>query len=174
MKLQNLLQHKKGTSICVNGHVYKIGLDLIIRDDAGNALDVPQIDADKLLSNPEAWRPLDVATAKPARAEAKAGLKVVLGDGTQVAPVRADNVAKPVQEVLTAPKSVSEVKVKAEEPTPKDPPMPNKGEDWADPEVGYSLAWLQACAKAYKCNIPRNKNKDKAALVEKIKAAMYE
>ena len=173
MKLQNLLQHKKGTSVCVNGHVYKIGLDLVIRDEAGNALDVPQIDADKLLGNPEAWRPLNVATAKPARAEAKAGLKVVLADGTQVVPARSEDVTKPAQEVsaVMAAQDAFEVKKMAEEPTPKDPPMPKKGEDWADPEVGYSLAWLQACATAYKI---KTKGKDKAALVEKIKSAMYE
>jgi len=173
MKLQNLLQHKKGTSICVNGHVYKIGLDLVIRDDAGNALDVPQIDADKLLANPEAWRPLNSVTAKPARAEAKAGLKVVLADGTRVVPVRAEDATKPAQEVsaVMAAQDAFEAKKMADEPTPKDPPMPKKGEDWADPEVAYSLAWLQACAMAYKI---KTRGKDKATLVEKIKSAMYE
>jgi len=177
MKLQNLLQHKKGTSICVNGNVYKIGLDLVIQDEAGNALDVPQIDADKLLGNPEAWRPLNAATAKPARAEAKAGLKVVLADGTQVVPAsRVEDATRPAMEVsaVMAAQDAFEAKKMVDEPTPKDPPMPKKGEDWADPEVGYSLAWLQACAKAYKCAIPRNKRENKAALVEKIKAAMYD
>jgi len=166
MQLQNLLQHKKGTSISVNGHVYKIGLDLVIRDDAGNALDVPTIDAEKLLKNPDAWRPLQAAKAVPARATVKAGLKVILEDGTQVAPTAPVACPVPTASVtVTAP---------AESKPQEDPPIPAAGEDWSDPDEMYSLSWLQACAKAYKCNIPRNKNKDKAALVEKIKTAMYE
>jgi hypothetical protein len=165
MQLQNLLQHKKGTSISVNGHVYHIALDLIIRDAAGNAVDVPTIDADKLLKNPDAWRPLQATKAVPARATVKAGLKVILNDGTQVAPA-SELPALPVARPVEAP--AVETKPQA------DPPIPKAGEDWADPQELYSLGWLQACAKAYKCNVPRNKSKDKAALVEKIKAAMYE
>ena len=162
MQLQNLLQHKKGTSISVNGHVYKIGLDLVIRDDAGNAVDVPQIDADKLLCNPDAWRPLHVATAKHSRQEAKLGLKVVMSDGSQVAPAA----------VAITPALPPQVAVAPEKDIPTDPPIPKAGEDWADPSDAYSLEWLQACAKAYKVKVP--KGKDKAALVEKIKDAMYE
>ena len=160
MQLQNLLQHKKGTSVSVNGHVYKIGLDLVVRDASGNAQDVPQIDADKLLSNPEAWKPLNAPTVKHERSGVKAGLKVVMSDGSVLAPVSLTE--EPTKPVAV---SVSEIV------TPKDPPIPKNGEEWADPSLDCSLAWLQACASAYKIKF---KGKDKPTLVEKIKAAMYE
>lgn len=175
MQLQNLLPHKKNTTVCVNGHVYAIAQDLIIRDPAGNAVDVPQEDAAKLLANAEAWRAVGATPAvKATREEAKAGLKLVLADGTQVAPEgRAEDATKPAMEVsaVVAAQDAFEAKKKGELPEPKDPPIPKAGEEWADPLPSYSLEWLQACAKAYKV---KYKGKDKAALVEKIKDAMYE
>lgn len=171
MQLQNLYPHKRGTGVCVNGHVYKIALDGIVRDEQGNPVDVPQVDAAKLLADPDAWRVLGAQPVKANRAEAKAALKAVMSDGSTV-PVasRAGDATKPAMEVsaVMAAQDAFEAKKQA----PKDPPIPKAGEDWADPSPDYSLGWLQACAKAYKIKVP--KGKDKAALVEKIKAAMYE
>ena len=175
MHLQNQLPHKKNTAVCVNGHIYKIAHDRVIRDDAGNPVDVPPDDAKELLANAEAWSVMGATPAKPGHAEAKAGLKVLMPDGSAVTPpVRADDATRPAQEVsaVMAAQDAFEAKKQADAPAPKDPPIPKAGEDWADPLPEYSMAWLQACAKAYKVKIP--KSKDKAALIEKIKAAMYE
>jgi len=171
MQLRNLHPHKKGTGVCVNGHVYKIALDGIVRDEQGNLVDVPQVDAAKLLADPDAWRELSAHPVKAHRAEAKAAIKAVLADGSIVplAP-RAEDATKPAMDVsaVMAAQDAFEAKKQA----PKDPPIPKAGEDWADPSLDYSLGWLQACAKAYKVKVPKDKNK--AALIEKIKAAMYE
>lgn len=173
MQLQNLLQHKRNTAVCVNGHVYKIAQDLVIRDDQGNPLDVPEADAAKLLGNKEAWRPL--GAPPPKREEAKAQLKVILEDGSVVAPAsRAEDVTKPAMEVSAAmaAQDAFEAKKQVDAPVSKDPPIPAKEEDWADPSEACSMEWLTACAKAYKIKL-KSKD-DKAAMVKKIKAAMYE
>jgi hypothetical protein len=178
MQLRNLLKHKTNTSVCVNGHVYKIAQDLVIRDEKGEPVDVPQADAAKLLLNTDAWRQVGAVEAKANRAAAKAGLQVVLADGSVVPPAPkvetpptlASEAVVSAQTVPEAPKSEALAETKPQ----ADPPIPEKGGDWADPSEDYSLEWLQACAKAYKCNIPKNKHKDKATLVEKITAAMYE
>lgn len=175
MQLQNLLPHKRNTTVCVNGHVYRIAQDLIVRDEDGNAVDVPQEDASKLLGNAEAWRAVGATPApKLAREEAKAGFQVVLSDGTVVAPERhTEDATKPAMEVsaVVAAQDAFEAKKKGELPAPKDPPIPEAGGEWADPLPSYSMEWLQACAKAYKV---KYKGKDKTALVQKIKDAMYE
>jgi hypothetical protein len=178
MQLKNLLSYKKNTGVCVNGHVYQIAQDLVIRDEKGEAVDVPQADATKLLLNTDAWRQVGAAEVKKDRAAAKAGLQVVLADGSVVPPAPkaethptlAGEAPVSAQTVAEAPKAAGPVETKPQ----TDPPIPEKGEDWADPSTDYSLEWLQACAKAYKCHIPKNKSNDKALLVEKIDAAMYE
>lgn len=174
MQLQSLLTHKKNTSVSVNGNIYKIAMDLVVRDEQGNPVDVPQTDAEKLLNNSKAWKVVGNDTGKTNRVEAKAKLKVVMADGSVVAPKTQPEIvsqlATPIPEAKAAP-------IATEAPKPatgsiQDPPIPKKGEEWADPSVNYSLEWLQACASAYQ--VTKSKTKDKAALVKKIKAAMYD
>lgn len=179
MQLQNLLSHKKNTSICVNGHIYKIAQDLVIRDDAGNVVDVPQLDAEALLGNKSAWRP--VGAPKPDRSALKGTMRLVTASGQLIAPREAPvspedrtaDATKPAMEVSATIAAVDqfEAQKRGETPEPKEPPTPKGDEEWADPKESYSLTWLRACAKAYKVKYP---GKDKALLVEKIKAAMYE
>lgn len=181
MQLQNLLTHKKNTAICVNGHIYKIAQDLVIRDDAGNAVDVPQSDAEALLGNKSAWRP--VGAAKPDRASMKGTMRLVTASGqlieppvTPVGPMdRVADATKPAMEVSATIAVVDQFEAKkrgeVSEHKYQDPPIPKGAEEWADPQEYYSLRWLRSCAKAYKV---RYGGKDKSILVEKIKAAMFE
>jgi hypothetical protein len=176
MQLQNLLVHKKNTTLCVNGHIYRIADDLVIRDEKGNAVDVPQVDADRLLANKTAWRP--VGAPKPDRSAYKGTMKLVTATGQIIPPppppeTRVADATKPAMEVSATIAAVDqfEAQKRGEVAEPKDPPTPKGDEEWDDPKESYSLTWLRACAKAYKV---KYHGKDKALLVEKIKAAMYE
>jgi hypothetical protein len=55
--------------------------------------------------------------------------------------------------------------------TKKDPPIPADGEDWADPDPGYSIEWLKACADAYE--VSYGKTIKPKTLADRIKKAMY-
>ena len=158
MLIKNLLEHKKNTTVLVNGHTYAIAQDRVIRDPEGNPQNVPEEDAVKLLANQEAWAiydPSQVAKVAP-RAADRPRIQLVTATGDVLPPPPLAPQAAPVA---------------ASEPAPvQDPPIPAEGEEWADPQETHSLDWLQACAKAYKIKV---KSKDKAALVTKIRAAMY-
>lgn len=178
MLIQSLLQHKKNTGVFVNGHTYHVASDLVIRHPNGVPVDVPAADAQKLLANATAWAPWN-PNAKPAPKPVAEKPRISLisntGEVIPPPPVAAEPKA-PAPQVETAP--AAPVAVVEPPPAPasvvvpevQDPPIPGKGEEWADPEVKFSLDWLQACAKAYKI---KSKSKDKSVLVEKIKAAMY-
>jgi len=172
MELQNLLFHKKNTAVSVNGHIYKIAHDLVIRDEEGKAVDVPQADGELLLANKTAWR---LANApKPDRSAHKGTIKLITATGEVIPPPsRLDDVTKPAIEVSATIAAVDqfEAKKRGEVDDGKDPVIPKGNAEWADPKASYSLNWLRACAKAYKVKYV---GKDKASLVAKIKEAMYE
>ena len=167
MLLQNRLQHMKGKAVLVNGSLYHIGQDLVICDDQGKHQDVPDADSKKLLANRESWLPFDPNKASKALpvASERPRIQLVTTAGDVIPP---PPVISPVPQPVAATEVTPKPVVVPE--TIQDPPIPKKGEDWADPKLGYSMAWLHACAKAYK--IPY-KGKTKAALIEKIKTAMY-
>lgn len=167
--IQSLLQHKKNTGVCVNGHVYYVASDLVIRYPNGQPVNVVEADAQKLLTNVTAWalwnpeaKPAPKAVAERPRISliSSTGETIpplpALSEGAQSAPVAEPLIDEKILEPLT--------------PEMKDPAIPGPGEEWDDPDTAYSLDWLQACAKAYKI---KYKGKDKSVLVEKIKAAMY-
>ena len=176
MFLQNLYPHKKLTQVMCNGHIYKISLDLLIVDDKNDPLDVPKEDADKLLQNRDAW--LVAGTEKVKADRSKFKLTPIL-EAAPLPPVaiipeaKKEDATKPAMEVSAvmaaqdAFEAKKQIEVKAEV---KDPPIPKKGEEWADPSESYSLAWLTEAAKAYKLKF---KGKDKATLVTQLKKAMY-
>ena len=182
MLLRNRLDHMKGKAVLVNGHIYHIGPDAVICDEAGKHLDVPEADAQKLVSNPEAWIAHDPTQAPAPRAAAPSAerprIQLVTNTGEVIPPPpKPTDQTKPDMGVgaVMAAQDTFEVKKQGEIPPPpsakfQDPPIPAEGEDWADPSEDCSMGWLQACAKAYKI---RYKGKDKAALVQKIKVAMY-
>jgi hypothetical protein len=97
MDLKNMLKHKAGTVVLVNGHEYQIGLDGILRN-------VPQEDADKLLKNRAAWIPLGPSRA-PVVPEAK----------TESKPEPAAQPA-PVSEVAQAPVVEAPAEVETSKP----------------------------------------------------------
>jgi hypothetical protein len=194
MQIQSLLPHKKGTGVLVNGHTYMVAQDLVIRDAAGAAVDVPEADATKLLTNATAWavfNPVKAPVAAKPRAEKpRMALIASTGDVIPLPPVVPAQEAPVAQEIppppadstrpdlavsaVLAAQDAFEAKKLGELPdegTVADPPIPGPDDEWADPEATFSLSWLQACAKAYKI---KYKGKDKTALIEKIKAAMYE
>lgn len=180
MLLQNLLQHMKGKGVLVNGHVYKISSDLVVRDDAGKPLDIPEADAQKLLGNPKAWAVYNPNAAPKivARAVEVPRIQLVTSTGDVIPPPpKSTDQTKPDlgAGAVMAAQDAFEAKKQGDLPPPppvekKDPPIPKDGEEWADPSPEHSMEWLQACAKAYRI---RYKGKDKSVLVEKIKAAMY-
>ena len=165
MFLQSLLQHKKKTAVLVNGHTYWVGEDLVVRDQtSGEPNDVPEIDATKLLSNYMAWCKWQAngSATKPAAKIEKHRIQLVTATGEVLPPP-----SIPVVPPLATKSEASPVVV----PSPiVDPPIPAKGEDWADPKEEFSLEWLRACAKAYQV---KDKTKDKKVLVQKLMKAMY-
>ena len=172
MFLTSLLQHKKHTSVLVNGHTYPVGEDLVVRDlTSGQPIDVPEIDATKLLSNYTAWAKWPSATTKPVAKVEKPRIQLVTSTG-EVLPPPLNPKPETPQKVVVPPVEVAKTVAKVEEKVePKDPPIPAKGDEWADPKEEYSLDWLHACAKAYK--VKTKPCKDKAALVAKLLKAMY-
>ena len=178
MFLTSLLQHKKHTSVLVNGHTYPVGEDLVVRDlTSGQPIDVPEIDATKLLKNYTAWAkwPTNVSGAKPVAKIEKPRIQLVTSTG-EVLPNPSPSIPETPKSVELPNKAASPVEVakpvsEAKKVEPKDPPIPAKGEDWADPREEYSLEWLTACAKAYK--LKGKLGKDKASLVAKLLKAMY-
>jgi len=177
MKLQNLLSHKKNTAVLVNGTIYKIAHDHIIRDEQGNVLDVCEKDAKKLLANKLVWRELEDAETKEVKKD-KIGMQKIVSRETKQ--VTNDEKTKPeieVSQVMAAQEGELESKPTVNEPitTPVktqngDPPIPKGEEEWADPSDKYSMNWLQKCAKAYGIVYT---GKNKLMLVQKIKKAMY-
>ena len=159
MRLQNLLSHKKNTAVLVNGTIYKIAHDHIIRDEQGNVLDVCEKDAKKLLANKLVWR------------ELKEEAKEVKKDEIKVTP-KVEKIIPEIKPVVVVEKPIPEVK--KPEVAPKvvngDPPIPKGKEEWADPSDKFSMEWLQKCAKAYGIVYT---GKNKLMLVQKIKKAMY-
>jgi hypothetical protein len=138
MDLETMVATKANTKVMVNGNLYEIDGDCIIKG-------VSEEDAAKLLQNPN-WKPRGEAkkTGKTDRAKAKGSVKLVDSEGK---------------------------KVEGQKQTVEDPPIPEEGEEWADPSPDFSLEWLRACAEAYEVAY---KGKDKKKLAEKIRAAMYE
>lgn len=180
MKIQSLLPHKKGTGVQVNGHVYKVGDDLVLRDATGQVADVPKEDGDRLLRNILAWC---VAGETPTKAARAAGgvvqrMSLITGTGELVATLLPELAPEfPVAAPLPVPAALAANPPQVEKPVPaegpvKDPPIPTStDEEWADPDPRYSLGWLRACASAYKLNVRNNKNREWIA--EQIQKAMY-
>lgn len=197
MLLRNLLPTKKNTAVSVNGHIYFIGPELgIVDKETGKPVDVPQEDAAKLLKNERAWRQWDGKapdTTKPTKpARAKGGIQLVDGSGNVIPK---EDATKPVMDAVTKAKDADntvamqeaqekfEASKQADEESEDedegevedeggDPPIPEEGGEWADPEPHYSMEWLMACADAYE--VSYRKNISAAKLCEKIKDAMYE
>lgn len=171
MFLQNLLPTKKNSGVLVNGTVYKIAEDCVIRDsETGEPVDVPEEDSNKLLQNLQAWREWDGKSKLLSETRAKYR---VGPSGNRVLDTR-DEEAKKEEVVEEPPKEEAPKEVVKEEAQDGgDPPIPtSEDEEWSDPKEEYSIDWIKACADAYDIEYKGNISKKK--LIKRIKATMYE
>lgn len=188
MDLLNLLEHKKNAQLLLNGTIYKIGPDGVLKD-------VKDEDAKLLLQNDRVWRKYDPKRAAALRAEAKAAAKgrmqLVGADGR---PIRKDD--KPgdpmdpnlavyerpdpkVQKSEDPPKVPESVQTK-EEAEPEEEEVSGEeaqGEaeadaEWPDPDEGMDIEYLRKMAEAYEVTF--NARTSKKTLVKRIGSAMYE
>ncbi len=145
MDLRCKLNHKAGTSVSVNGTVYQIGDDNVLRN-------VPKADADKLLLGQREW--MVFVDRKPVAAPAKPKPKVA--PKPPPAPTPAEPSAAP------------------EEPEAEDAKGDPEGSDgqWPEPTEEMGIDYLKTMADAY--DVKYSVLIGKAKLVERLKAAMYE
>lgn len=148
MKLRNLLPHKAGTIVSVNGTEYHIDNEGFVDVDKHD-------DANKLLANPQAW---------------------VIWDGSKTPlTVKKEKVVK--DPVVNAPSKdvvkIDEEKIAlgvAKEPI-KSPEITTEDE-WPDPDESMDIEYLRQMADAYE--VKYTANLGKKILINKIKKAMYE
>lgn len=195
--LVNLLKHMAGKSVLVNGTVYAIDEDGVVKD-------VADADAAKLLQN-KAWMEFDPEAAakreerrKVLRGQFKeqvGGIQLMTRKGELIDP-HAVNKAQEAAEAATeaqdypsmrpkkqksAPHS-SEVDagVPLEEPVPpeveavthEDQGTLGDADEWPDPEVGMKKSYLQDMANAY--GLTFKPTTTKPELVSMIMQAMYD
>lgn len=191
--LLNLLEHKKNTRILVNGTIYAIGPDCILKD-------VSEEDAKLLLQNDRVWRKYDPKKAAELRAEMKAAAKgrmQLVGDNGPIP--RDDKPGEPMDpnvEVYRRPDPATSKKVpenppqetlETSEPEPEpepdgEPPQQADPEplaeveaaagEWPDPDESMDIGYLREMAEAYEVTF--NSRTPKKTLVKRISAAMYE
>ena len=174
MFLRNLLPHKKGTRILMDGIVYLINQEAVLCDEKGVPYDLSEAGASRFLKNKDAWTVNGAPTPRIEHKAPKGAIKLITSTGEILPPPETPKTVPGAK--LAQPKSVLNGSIP---PPPddskqvefKDPPIPKKGEDWADPSLSCSLEWLQACAKAYKV---KSKGKSKEKILVALKAAMYE
>ena len=154
MDLRNVLAHKAGTKVMVEGAIYEIGADGICRGLSDDA-------AKKLLQN-SAWVSLDAPSAPAKPAKAKDAAKVVL--------LTEDD--KPVegQKVLAEQKPLADVAVN-DASSEIVPESDEDGAEWPDPTEDMDIEYLREMADAYQVSYSHRSGK--ALLVKKITDAMY-
>ncbi len=157
MDLENLLPHKRGTKVSVNGSIYEI-------DSKGIAHGVKEADAKKLLAAPRSWRlriersPVKTAPAAPA------GIipEVVAAPVPEEVIIEVEApAAAPVE--AAAPEAEPEVAAAGAE-------LPDAGE-WPDPTEEMDIGYLRQMAGAY--GLKTTTRNGKKQLVAMIKKAMY-
>lgn len=187
MDLLNLLEHKKNTRILLNGTVYTIGPDGVLKD-------VKDEDAKLLLQNERVWREYDPKRAAALRAEAKRAAKgrmQLIGaeglipkddkPGDPMDPNFAvyDRPDPKVQKSEDPPKVPESVQTK-EEAEPEEEEVSGEevqGEaeadaEWPDPDEDMDIEYLRKMAEAYEVTF--NARTSKKTLVKRIGSAMYE
>lgn len=191
MDLLNVLDHKRGTRVAVNGKVYEIGMD-------GVAKGVEQEHADKLLQNAKVWKVHDPKRASAIRAQAAKELRGSMrlldkhGNPVNPPPDTPGPPADPMMEVYKRPPVDGPPPVPQEETAPvpetdQAPPEtdqapevaeqaaePGKAteDEWPDPDEGMDIAYLREMASAYEVTF--NARTPKHTLVKRISEAMYE
>lgn len=189
--LLNLLEHKKNTRVSVNGTMYEIGPDGVVKG-------VKDEDAAKLLQNERVWKKYDPKRASALRAQAKAAhkgkMKLLDVNGNPVGDLPPDKpgpTMDPNEEVYQrpdpqtpegpppVPESVEAPEEEAVEEEPEEEADDAEEEEaeaadgeWPDPEESMDIDYLREMAEAYEVSFtPRTAKK---TLVKRISAAMYE
>jgi len=182
--LLNVLEHKKNTRVMVDGTVYSIGADGVVKD-------VADAHAAKLLLNARVWKEYN---PKQAVAENRGRMKLLDASGDPVeveakptapAPAPKDPVVKddkpgePMDPVLETysrsasaegPPPIPE-SVEAE-PEAEAAPEAEEETEWPDPDESMPMDYLRKMAEAY--DVKFTIKLGKKSLVKKINAAMYE
>jgi hypothetical protein len=191
MDLLNLLEHKKNTKILVNGTVYTIGPDGVLKD-------VKDEDAKALLQIEKVWKVYDPKRAAELKAQAKAAAKGKIQLVGPTGPIpRDDKPGDPMDPnfaVYKRPDPVSTIQ-KSEDPktvpakdeteaTPEAAPEEDEvsgeqlqgeaeaNDEWPDPDESMDVDFLRQMAEAYEVTF--NARTSKKTLVKRISAAMYE
>jgi len=175
MDLQNLLPHKRGTRVLVDGTVYEI-------DKEGVCRDVPEDAATKLLQNVDAWEKYD---PKAAEAKVKARTEAAKARGAKVKLLDAAgqpvNIDEPTKEVETAEAdakvaddqaAVEQAVEAAEQAKQTEWEVPDEDGEWPDPVPEMPMEYLKQMADAYEVSYAANIGAK--TLIERIKDAMYE
>lgn len=198
MDLLNVLDAKKNTRVCVNGTIYEIGPDGVVKG-------VAEADAAKLLQNAKVWKKHDPKRATALREQAKKELKGTMklldkyGNPVKPPPDTPGPPADPMMDVYKRPpvdgpppvpdaepvlEKESSPEVEHPEPslekavpeTDQAPPeidqAPAGEDEWPDPDEAMDVDYLRQMASAY--DVTFNARTPKATLVKRISAAMYE
>lgn len=178
MDLVNLHRHMLGRSVLVNGTLYQIDQEGIVRG-------VPEADAAKLLQN-KAWMEFDpeAAAKREERRQAlreefkgqSGGIQLVTKQGELVDP-KAINEAQAKKEAQEALNDFPTMKSEEPAAPPPQEAEPVKeaspaADEWPDPDMSMTKAYLQDMANAYGLSFaPGTKKQD---LVNMIMTAMYD
>jgi len=150
MDLQNVLPHKRNTKVLVDGTVYDL-------DEQGVVRGMKKEHAEKLLQNRQVWRifterkPVEGKKSKKAAEAQKAPEKVE-------SPSEAPEVSEEPLEALTDDSGDSEGDSGSED-------------EWPDPEDSMPIEYLREMAEAYEVKFTERTSA--ATLVKRIKKAMY-
>lgn len=190
--LVNLLRHMAGKGVLVNGTVYQL-------DDDGVVRDVPEADAAKLLLN-KAWMEFtpEAAAQREERRKAlrdqfkqEAGIQLLTRDGQLVDPKVVNEAQEKAEAKTPVARDYPSMRSEPHSPEvdagiPLEEPMPPGVEaatheekealgaeaEWPDPEVGMKKAYLQDMANAY--GVVFTPATKKHELVTMIMQAMYD
>jgi hypothetical protein len=200
MDLLNVLDHKRGTRVAVDGTVYEIGNDGVVNG-------VADAHAQKLLQNAKVWKVHDPKRASAVRAQAKkelrGSMRLLDTHGNPVTPPpdkpgdpvdpmmdvykrqMADGPPPvlPVQDELPetdqAPPETDQALPETDQAVGQEPPLPMAEEvaedaedEWPDPDESMDVEYLREMASAYEVSF--NVRTPKKTLVKRIQAAMYE
>jgi hypothetical protein len=147
--VQNMLAHMKNESVSIDGRVYKLDGEGIIRK-------MPETDAKQLVErNSSPWRYL--TERKPVTAS--------LSDAPVLPPPPPPSVTPPPPPFSEEPAVKAKVEAGVER-------IPESGEDWPDPVATMSLGYLSKMAEAY--GVKFDKKTSKVILIKKILVAMYD
>lgn len=188
--LVNLLEHKRGTRVLVNGTVYDIGEDGIARGVANS-------DADKMLQNSRVWKIFDPKKVKILREEAKKAargkIQLVSSEGLiekadkpgdpmdpemaiynrpDPSPGSSQREAKPVPEIPESSKAQAAPEEEEEEVSGEPAEAAEEPAEWPDPDEAMDVEYLREMAEAYEVKFTARTGKK--TLVRRIHAAMYE